>query len=96
MSLHHERVVHGSGPNRSKYKRIGFAVRYVAPEVNQGLEHHVVVLARGRDAFGHFEHLAAPPGDDLAEGMERQRAFAEAARLRRRLAGSPALGRTET
>lgn len=81
MSLHHVNLVHGSAPNRSGAKRIGFAVRYVAPEVHQGLAHHEVLLARGRDDHGHFELRRQPPGDDLDEGL---RAQAEFSRLRRR------------
>jgi hypothetical protein len=86
MSLHHERIVHGSGPNCSAYKRIGFAVRYVAPEVSQHLQHHAVILARGRDPYHHYEHLAMPPGEDLEQNLERHGEFAEALR-RRRLTG---------
>lgn len=83
MSLHLERIVHGSEPNRSDTKRIGFAVRYVAPDVTQALEHHAVLLARGHDRHGHYRHLAEPPGDDLEEGLARCRVFSEAIRRRR-------------
>lgn len=90
MSLHHERIVHGSEPNRSADKRIGFAIRYVAPDVVQGLAHHAVILASGRDVHGHYEHLAHPPDDDMEDGLARQRLFAEATRRRRLGAGVPA------
>jgi hypothetical protein len=80
MSLHHERIVHGSGPNRSTDARIGFAVRYAAPEVSQELPHHAVILARGRDVYAHYEHLTSPPGEDFEENLERHRTFAEALR----------------
>jgi non-haem Fe2+, alpha-ketoglutarate-dependent halogenase len=83
MSLHHEQIVHGSGPNRSDDKRIGFAVRYVAPEVTQHLQHHAVILARGQDSYHHYEQLATPPGDDLEQSLERHREFVEALRRRR-------------
>jgi non-heme Fe2+,alpha-ketoglutarate-dependent halogenase len=77
MSLHHVHIVHGSGPNRSAGKRIGFAVRYVAPEVRQTLDHHAVLLARGRDGHHHYEILAQPPGDDVEAGLRAQEEFAQ-------------------
>jgi hypothetical protein len=83
MSLHHEQIVHGSEPNRSKYKRVGFAIRYVAPEVSQAIEHHAVILARGRDPYGHYAHLVEPPGEDIEEGLARCRALADVIRRRR-------------
>ena len=86
MSLHHVQIVHGSNPNRSDGKRIGFAIRYVAPEVKQGLDHHQVLLARGSDAHGHYALLEEPPGEDVEEGLRRQAEFA-ARRLQARLGG---------
>jgi hypothetical protein len=83
MSFHHERIVHGSEPNRSGDKRIGYAVRYVAPDVVQGLAHHPVILARGRDDSGFYEHLTEPPGDVLGDCLVRQRALVEVIRRRR-------------
>ncbi len=86
MSLHHVHIVHGSSPNRSDGKRIGFAVRYVAPEVRQSLDHHQVVLARGRDIHGHYPLLLRPPGDDVENGLRAQAEFGRqriAARLGR-------------
>ena len=35
MSLHHVRLVHGSPPNRSDDRRIGFAIRYIPTRVRQ-------------------------------------------------------------
>ncbi|MDT7809652.1 MAG: hypothetical protein QOJ70_3465 [Acidobacteriota bacterium] len=72
MSLHHPYLVHGSNANRSTGKRLGFAVRYVAPEVRQSLPHHAVVLARGFDDFNHFTPLSQPPADDLEAGIAAQ------------------------
>lgn len=62
MSLHHVYAVHGSRPNLSDRERVGYAVRYIAPEVQQTLPHHPVILARGRDDYGHFQLLDEPPG----------------------------------
>lgn len=69
MSLHHVNIVHGSQANLSQTKRLGVAVRYVAPEVSQELPHHEVVLARGRDEHRHYKLLQQPPGDDIGEGI---------------------------
>jgi phytanoyl-CoA dioxygenase PhyH len=66
MSLHHVRMVHGSPPNRSSDRRIGFAIRYVPPRVKP-LAGAVdgAMLVRGVDDYRHFapEH---PPAADLA------------------------------
>lgn len=62
MSLHHVYLVHGSCPNLSDRERVGYAVRYISTEVKQQLPHYPVVLARGRDDYGHYELLNGPPG----------------------------------
>jgi ectoine hydroxylase-related dioxygenase (phytanoyl-CoA dioxygenase family) len=90
MSLHHVQIVHGSEANRSASKRIGFAIRYVAPDVNQALEHHVVVLARGRDAHHHYELLDEAPTGSIAEGVAAQAAFARRQDDKRRYHGETA------
>ena len=59
MSLHHPRVIHGSGPNRSPERRIGFALQsYIAPSVKQVHGEMYVQLARGSDDYGY--HQEAP------------------------------------
>jgi ectoine hydroxylase-related dioxygenase (phytanoyl-CoA dioxygenase family) len=66
MSLHHVRLVHGSEPNRSDDRRIGFAVRYIPTYVRQVVgPRDYATLVRGRDAYGHFE-LEPRPEYDLA------------------------------
>lgn len=61
MSLHHGRVFHGSNPNNSADRRIGLAIRYVAPHMRQADgSRGVAVLVRGEDRCGNFE-LAHPP-----------------------------------
>lgn len=60
FSLHHIGIAHGSGPNSSDTPRIGLAVRYIAPQVEQAGPHRdLAMLARGADRHGHFE-LVAP------------------------------------
>lgn len=66
MSLHHVRLVHGSEPNRSDDRRIGFAVRYIPTYVRQVVgERDTAALVRGVDAYRHFD-LEPRPEYDLA------------------------------
>lgn len=64
MSLHHVRMIHGSGPNQSDRVRIGFAVRYIPTRVTQrGSQRDTASLVRGSDLFGNFDPERAPLGD---------------------------------
>lgn len=72
MSLHHVAIFHGSNPNTSNRPRIGYAVRYVSPATRQKLDHPPVILARGRDSFGHFRHLEEPSSLSLQEAIDAQ------------------------
>jgi len=66
-SLHHGKLLHSSGPNRSDERRIGFAINYVSPDMRQVVaKEDYAMLARGEDRYGHFR-LVPPPGDDLSE-----------------------------
>jgi hypothetical protein len=69
MSLHHVLIVHGSRPNASGDRRIGFAIRYVPTRVRQlsGVRDSAT-LVRGQDRFGHFD-LEPRPDADLAPAM---------------------------
>jgi len=61
MSLHHVKLAHGSEANKSDDRRIGYAIRYVAPHVRQiGGARDTATLVRGVDRFGHFD--PDPPG----------------------------------
>ena len=66
MSLHDVHVLHGSGPNRSAQKRVGFAIRYITPAAVPRRPRPPAVLARGRDGYNHFQ-LADPPPEVPAE-----------------------------
>lgn len=77
MSLHHVNMVHGSGPNPSATKRIGYAIRLMAAGVKQVRRHHAVVLACGRDDYHYFELLNGPPTDDIKEGLAAAARFAK-------------------
>jgi hypothetical protein len=55
MSLHDTLIVHGSEPNRSGLRRVGFAIRYIPGSLRQrGDERGTATLVRGRD-HGHFD-----------------------------------------
>ena len=81
FSLHHIGIVHGSGPNTSDASRIGLAVRYVSPDVvQQGRARDMVLLARGRDDYGHFD-IVDPPVHDLPFGQSAVHAESMARRM---------------
>jgi hypothetical protein len=71
MSLHHGLTIHGSGPNRSDDRRIGFAVRYLKPSVKQlDADRDFAQLARGVDMAGNFIHYTAPTHDFSPESLK--------------------------
>ena len=64
MSLHHVRLIHGSDPNPSAKRRIGFAIRYLPTHVRQVVgTRDSATLVRGVDRFGNFEPEYAPDRD---------------------------------
>jgi non-heme Fe2+,alpha-ketoglutarate-dependent halogenase len=63
MSLHHVRIIHGSEPNPSDDRRIGFAIRYIPTYVRQVEGDDSATLVRGVDQFNTFEHEPAPARD---------------------------------
>ena len=59
ISLHHPKVVHGSGLNKSNDRRIGFVIQsYIGTNVEQVLGKMYVQQARGEDQFNYHEHVA--------------------------------------
>jgi phytanoyl-CoA dioxygenase PhyH len=64
MSLHHVRLIHGSDPNPSARRRIGFAIRYLPTYVRQVVgSHDSATLVRGIDTYHHFEQERRPDAD---------------------------------
>ena len=64
MSLHHVRLIHGSDPNPSDDRRIGFAIRYIPTYVRQiAGSHDSATLVRGEDRYRHFELEQRPDSD---------------------------------
>ena len=55
MSLHHVKLIHGSEPNPSPKRRIGYAIRYIPTHVRQtaGMKDSAT-LVRGIDIYEHF------------------------------------------
>ena len=68
MSLHHVRLVHGSPPNPSPDRRIGFAIRYIPTSLHQLEGEDSATLVRGVDRCGHFE-LEPRPERDMQDDM---------------------------
>jgi ectoine hydroxylase-related dioxygenase (phytanoyl-CoA dioxygenase family) len=76
ISLHHVRTVHASESNEADDRRIGVALRYIAPHVRQtGGDRDSAMLVRGEDRYGHFIHEKPPRHD-----MDKE-ALAEHARI---------------
>ena len=70
-SLHHGHMFHASGPNTTNERRVGIAIRYVAPSMQQTSGDKLLVsLVSGKDDYGHFEHMPAPAGRLLDEDFE--------------------------
>jgi Phytanoyl-CoA dioxygenase (PhyH) len=77
MSLHHVRVVHGSAPNPSLDRRIGFAIRYIPTRLRQLEGEDSATLVRGEDRFHHFEHEPRPRIDMDPEMLALHRQIVE-------------------
>ena len=61
ISLHHPKIVHGSGLNYSNDRRIGFVIQsYIGTNVNQVLGKMYVQKARGEDKYKYHEYSNTP------------------------------------
>ena len=74
MSLHHVRMLHGSGPNASGGNRVGLAVRYLSTRVRRAGWRQSATLVRGEDTFGNFTLEPEPrfEGDPIALAWHRR------------------------
>ena len=62
--FHHERVIHGSGPNNSDHSRVGFVIHYVAPHVrNRSADSDTAIFCRGTDPTGYWKPDPEPKKD---------------------------------
>src|SRR5438132_6206110 len=69
MSLHHVRLVHGSPPNPSLDRRIGFAIRYIPTHIRQLEGEDSATLVRGADRLRHFAAEPRPDSEMAPEMM---------------------------
>ncbi len=61
VSLHHPKIVHGSGLNQSNDRRIGFVIQsYIGTNVNQVIGKMYVQIARGEDKYKYHEYSQTP------------------------------------
>jgi ectoine hydroxylase-related dioxygenase (phytanoyl-CoA dioxygenase family) len=78
-SLHHVMLHHGSAPNRSDDRRIGFAIRYIPTHVRQIVgARDSATLVRGVDRFGHFDPEPRPDADCSPAALEAHAAITKA------------------
>jgi len=77
MSLHHVRLVHGSPPNPSDDRRIGFAIRYIPTWLSQVAGDDSATLVRGVDVHRHFEPEPRPSRDMDPEFVALHKRIAE-------------------
>jgi non-heme Fe2+,alpha-ketoglutarate-dependent halogenase len=77
MSLHHVLLVHGSGPNTTADRRIGYAIRYIPTHVSQLKARDSAMLVRGRDRYGNFDPDPAPQRDLDEAALAAHRAAVE-------------------
>ena len=63
FSVHHERTVHGSLPNRTDAPRIGLALFYIPASVRSTIGRRTATLVRGADRFGHWDEDPVPEID---------------------------------
>ncbi len=63
MSLHHGRLFHGSHHNQSNDRRIGLAIRYITPDMQQTIDEKTNArLVAGTDKYQHFNLTDSPDG----------------------------------
>jgi hypothetical protein len=71
-SFHHGHMFHASGANMTDTRRLGLAIRYIAPSMKQTSgEKLLVSLVSGKDEYGHFEVMPPPAGRLRDEDFER-------------------------
>ena len=74
MSIHHCRVIHGSQPNRSQSRRIGFALQgFVASGGRQTIGDNLWLPVRGNPRHPQSRRLSRPLADLDAQALELRR-----------------------
>ena len=74
FSLHHERILHGSLPNRSDRQRIGLTLFFIPTSVRSTVGRRTASLVRGVDDYGHWDVDPVPTRDRDPEIMAHMRA----------------------
>ena len=85
MSLHHTHVLHGSNPNVSTDRRLGFCLMFIPTRLRQlGETRSTALLVRGVDEYGNFGSESPPQGNAdpvsaaaHAEALHQYRAHAQ-------------------
>ncbi len=77
-SFHHGHIFHSSAANTTPARRLGVAIRYIAPSMKQTSGEKLLVShVGGKDEYGHFEIMPPPAGRLRDEDFERARRNAE-------------------
>ena len=64
FSFHKEDCVHGSAPNNSDDRRIGFSIHYIPPTVREtAFPGASAMVLRGEDTVGHWRADMHPKAD---------------------------------
>jgi ectoine hydroxylase-related dioxygenase (phytanoyl-CoA dioxygenase family) len=63
FSMHHERTVHGSPPNRSSDRRIGIAFFYMPAHTRSTMSRRAAMHVAGEDPYGHWDRDVEPKID---------------------------------
>ena len=71
MSLHDKNIIHGSNPNRSGTKRVGFIIRFVTPELKES--RYPLIRVRGNGDCSHLSIFGEPPAGGLGEAITKWR-----------------------
>jgi ectoine hydroxylase-related dioxygenase (phytanoyl-CoA dioxygenase family) len=70
MSLHHPNLIHGSKPNKSKYTRSGFVMRFITPDVRQLNQQISGMLVHGTDKYGIFQAMEPPKSISFEDALD--------------------------
>ncbi len=70
FSIHHERTAHGSGPNTTSRRRVGFSFFYIPTHVRSvGRGRRPSLLVRGVDTYGYWVDEIEPQAEMEPEAL---------------------------
>ena len=74
MSVHHAKVIHGSRPNLSQHRRIGYVPQaFMSPPARQVLGDNLWLPVRGKDWHDDTPRLTRPHADMDSEGIRNRK-----------------------